>query len=291
MARREKDKMPRRAPPPPPPGRRALLRASPALVPPLATPAHAGHHDQAWRRILARGRIRFACGIWMAGLPLPPTPLATPLAEPVEDPFHAALAAHLAAMLGLRHSFDPPGHAFETMGRVLAGEVDVALGPMLNRLTARQLMFTPPYAELETVILSAHVARRRRLADWRGLRLGLQEGYVAHLANLGFDLEEARAQPFAELAALEGALLDGALDALITTNVTARNIMARHPGRGFGIRTSLTPHLHGAAVRFGEHELLRALTIALHAVREDGTLASLFAMHTGVPLVAPREGL
>lgn len=283
--------MPRRAPSSPPSGRRALLRAGAALAPLLATPARADHHDQAWRRILAQGRIRFASGIWMARLPVPPTPLATPLAEPVEDPFHAALAAHLAATLGLRHSFDPPRRAFETLQRVVAGEVDVALGSMLNRLTARQLMFTPPYAELETVVLSAHVARRRRLADWRGLRLGLQEGYVGHLANLGFELEEARAQPFATLATLEEALLDGELDALITTDVTARNIMARHPGRGFGIRTSLTPHLHGAAVRFGEHELLRALTIALHAVLEDGTLARLFALHAGAPLVAPREGL
>ncbi|MBB3896747.1 substrate-binding periplasmic protein [Roseococcus suduntuyensis] len=280
--------MPRRAPsPPPPPDRRALLRAGAALVPLLAAPARAGNHDQAWRRILAQGRIRFASGIWMARLPVPPTPAP----EPVEDPFHTALATHLAATLGLRHSFDPPRRAFETMRRVVTGEVDVALGPMLNRLTARQLMFTPPYAELETVILSAHVARRRRLADWSGLRLGLQDGYVAHLTNLGFDLEQARAQPFAEQAALEGALLDGELDALITTNVTARNIMARHPGRGFGIRTSLTPHLHGAAVRFGEHELLRAITIALHAVREDGTLAHLFALHAGAPLVPPREGL
>ncbi|WP_191082837.1 substrate-binding periplasmic protein [Roseococcus microcysteis] len=287
--------MPRRAPLPPPSGRRALLRAGAALAPLLARPARADHHDQAWRRILARGRIRFASGIWMARLPVPPAPSAapsaTPWAEPVEDPFHAALAAHLAATLGLRHSFDLPRRAFETLQHVVAGEADVALGPMLNRLTARQLMFTPPYAELETVILSAHVARRRRLADWRGLRLGLQDGYVAHLTNLGFDLEEARAQPFTELAALEEALLDGALDAVITTNVTARNIMARHPGRGFGIRTSLTPHLHGAAVRFGEHELLRAITIALHAVQEDGTLAHLFALHAGAPLVAPREGL
>lgn len=253
----------------------------------LAAPGHAHVHDQAWRRIIAQGRIRFGCGIWMARLPLPQAPSDAP----VEDPFHAALAAHLAATLGLRHSFDPPSRAFETMRRVVAGEVDVALGPMLNRLTARQLMFTPPYAELETVILSAHIARRRRLADWRGLRLGLQEGYVAHLANLGFDLEEARAQPFPELPALEEALLRGDLDALITTNVTARNIMARHPGRGFGIRTSLTAHLHGAAVRFGEHEMLRAITIALHAAREDGTLARLFEQHAGAPLVAPREGL
>lgn len=279
--------MPPRAPPSHPPVRRALLRGGAAMVPLLAAPARADVHDDAWRRILASGRIRFGSGVWMAKLPLPPE--RPP--EPMEDPFHAALAAHVAGTLGLRHSFDPPRRAFETLRRLLAGEVDVALGPMLNRLTARQLMFTPPYAELETVILSAHVARRRRLADWRELRLGLLEGYVAHLANLGFDLQEARAQPFAEQAALEAALRDGQLDAVITTNVTARNIMARHPGRGFGIRTSLTSHLHGAAVRFGEHELLRAITISLHAVGEDGTLARLFEHHAGVALVAPREGL
>lgn len=279
--------MPRLTPSSQAPCRRALLQGGAAMLPLLAAPAQAHGHDLAWRDILARGRIRFGCAVWMAQLPVPPVPPP----EPLGDPFHAALAMEIAGLLGLRYSVEPPTRAFVMERRVLAGEVDVALGPMLNRLTAREMMFTPPYAELETVILSAHAARRRRLADWHGLRLGLQEGHVAHLSSLGFELEQAGAQAFPGAAPLEAALLEGRLDAVIATNVTARNIIARHPDRGFGIRSSLTPHLHGAAVRFGEHELLRALTSVLHAVREDGTLARLFERHTGAPLVAPREGL
>lgn len=277
--------MPRRAASPAKlPSRRALLAGLTATC--LAAPALAGAHDGAWRRILASGRIRFGCGIWLAQLPQP----AAPPPEPVADPFHAALAARLAGSLGLRHSFEPPAPVFVTMQRLQQGLVDVALGVMLNRLTARQVMFTPPYAELETVILSAQPARRRQLADWRGLRLGLQEGFVPHLENLGFALDDVRPQHFASLAALEAALVAGALDGAITTNITARNLMARHPAQGLRIRTALTSHLHGAGMRFGEHELLRAISATLREARGSGTLATLFERHAGARLPPVNEG-
>jgi len=257
--------------------RRAGLAAGIAL---LAAPALGQGHDGAWRRVLALGRIRFAGTLWMAQLPR----FAGPAPEPVQDPFHAALAAHLAGALGLRHSFDPPTRAFEALRRLQQGQADVALGPMLNRLTAREMMFAPPYAELETVVLSADPARRRRLADWRGQRLGLLEAFVPHLSNLGFDLEDADLQTFAALPELEAALLGGGVHGAITTNITARNLMTRHPWRGLAPRTALTTHLHGAAVRFGEHELLRALAAALGEAAEQGILARLFEQYTGARL-------
>ena len=56
------------------------------------------------------------------------------------------------------------------------------------------------------------------------------------------------------------------------------------------IRARLTAHLHGASVRFGEHELLRAVSAALREARESGELAHLFGLHTGAPLLLPAEG-
>jgi ABC-type amino acid transport substrate-binding protein len=266
------------------PGRRGLLRTGLAVAASaLTAPARAGTHDRAFRRILATGRIRFGCATATAQLSPPP-------GSAPHDPFHTELAARIAGILGLRHSVEPHGRTFAALQQLLDGQVDVLLGAALTPLSIRWMMFTPPYAELETVVLSAHVARRPRLQDWAGLRLGMQEGFGAALTSLGFDLRGLHIAAVADLAALEAGLLAGTLDAVITTSVTARSLIARNPAHGFRMRARLIAHLHGASVRFGEHELLRAVSAALREVRDSGELAHLFGQHTGAPLLLPAGG-
>jgi ABC-type amino acid transport substrate-binding protein len=160
---------------------------------------------------------------------------------------------------------------------------------MLNTLTARLMLLTPPLAHVESVILSAEPGRRRNLADWVGIRMGVQEGFDLHLTHLGHDISIVKPRPFANLAVLEGALLSGEVSAVIVTSIAARSMVARHPGMGWRVQSGLAPHLHAAAVRFGQHELLRTISQIIEERLKSGEISNIFERTTGVVLPPLRQ--
>lgn len=242
--------------------------------------AQADAHDCAFDAILARGEIRFSTTIWLAQLPLPPAP---PTAPP-KDHFNEEVAALIARGLGVRHSVTHPSAGGEALQKLRNNEVDVVLGPMLNTLTARLMLLTPPYAQVESVILSAEPGRRRNLADWAGMRVGIQQGFDLHLAHLGFDISAVRPVTYANLVMLEAALLSGEVTAVIVTSIAARSLTARHPGMRWRVQATLAPHLHAAAVRFGQHDLLCTISHIIEGGLVSGEIPRLFARTTGTVL-------
>ena len=69
----------------------------------------------------------------------------------------------------------------------------------------------------------------------------------------------------------------------------ARALVARNPGSGLAARFALRPFTYAAAVRFGDHDLLRAVNACLADALHDGRLAALFRRETGLvlPPLAP----
>jgi len=257
--------------------RRAFL-AGAALLPMGRAQAHT--HDRAFRAILARGEIRFSTTIWLAQLPLPPAP---PHAPP-KDQFNEEVAALIARGLGVRHSVTHPRAGGEALRKLQDDEVDVVLGPMLNTLTARLMLLAPPHAQVESVILSAQPGRRRGLADWAGVRMGIQAEFGLHLTHLGFDIAALRPTTYANLTELEAALLSGEVAAVIVTSIAARSLAARHPAMKWRVQATLAPHLHAAAVRFGEHGLLGSISHIIEDGLASGEIPRLFERTTGAVL-------
>lgn len=242
----------------------ALLPAAPALARShggrLASARRAGHLNvliTAWTQLPAR----------------PPLPLDAP----PRDPFSEGLGRMIAGALGLRAQIDYVSFSGEALSWLTQGMADVAIAPVMTRLTARHVMFARPHLPIESVVLGPVEHRaRRRLAQWAGESMAIIPSYQDVLEDLGQPVELLRTVPVSNIVELERAMLAGRARAGIATSLQARAILARHPDRPWAIRTALAIHPMAMAVAYGEHDLLRAVDQAIMLAIEQGDVAALF---------------
>jgi polar amino acid transport system substrate-binding protein len=259
-------------------GRRVLLPlALPFLLP--APRAHAqADGDGSLARARARGRLLVLNGPAMA---LPAEARGT--SYRLHDPYNAAIAALIAEELGLACEV-----LFQTgtgmLPALLSGEADIALPTLLTRLNASRIMFSHPHAMLDAVILSALPRRLRGADSLAGLRVGLLESHALAFGNEAGLPDHALVTRLADLPALEEALLAREIEAALLPAPQARALVARNPGSGLSARFTLRLFTYAAAVRFGDHDLLRAVNGCLAEALHDGRLAALFRRETGLPL-------
>lgn len=260
--------------------RRALFPlALPALFQPALAQAQArADGDGSLARPRSRGRL----------IVLNTTAMALPAeargaSYRLHDPFNTAVATRIAEELGLVCEVMTqagPG----LLPALLAGEADIALPTPLTRRTARSVMLSHPHAILDAVILSALPGRLRGPEALAGLRVGVLEASADAFGQDAWLPAHALVSLLPDLPAMEEALLARHVEAALLPAPQARALVARNPGSGLGARFALRPFTYAAAVRFGDHDLLRAVNACLAEMLHEGTLAALFRRETGLAL-------
>ena len=85
----------------------------------------------------------------------------------------------------------------------------------------------------------------------------------------------ARLVTFQTQGETAAALLANQAEAVVIARQGARDLLTRNPNSGMAYKFTLGSRWLGAAIRFGEHDLLRAVNLLLFTMREDGRLAAI----------------
>ena len=146
------------------------------------------------------------------------------------------------------------------------------------------MAFTDPYFDARQLIAVRRDSPVARLADLRGLKVGVQTGtsgddVVSRLmGKTSPDIKRFESTPLA-LKELEA----GGVDAVVADNGVVVNYVANNPSGGFKTVADpgfVTEH-YGMALRKDEGALRERLNQGLAAIRADGTYARLYARYFG----------
>ena len=235
--------------------------------------------DGSLARVVRAGRLRFAISAWMAilaDIPDEPDPI-------LADPFNEAVARLIAERLGLRFETWQASRVEMAFERLNTGEADIAIAPILNRRTARSVMFTSPHATLDTVILSTRPETRlRNIGQLEGQRLGILTRMAAAIEERRTLLDGLVLVQYPGLIDLAAALDAGEVNTVLVTSTQARSMIRRRPAAGLRVLLTVSSHAFGPAVAYGNHDLLRAISAIMSDLIQDGTIAGLFRRETGL---------
>lgn len=238
--------------------------------------------DGSLARVVRAGRLRFAISAWMsilADIPEEPDPI-------LADPFNEAVARLIAERMGLRFETWQAPRVEAAFERLSTDEADIAIAPILNRRSARTVMFTSPHAMLDTVILSTGPETRlRRIEQLAGRRLGIVTRMAAAIEERRMLLDGLVLVQYPGLVDLAAALDAGEVNTALVTSIQARSMIRRRPAAGLRVLLTVSSHAFGPAVAYGNHDLLRAVSAIMSDLLQDGTIAGLFRRETGLPYI------
>lgn len=266
-------------------GRRGVLLAGlgAALLPGAARAQAA---DDSLRRLARIGRIDVAISPSLATI----SSDAAGVALRLDDPFSEAVARLIAGRLGLRLFLNRVQGPFQGVDLLLSGEVDLLLSPLLVRPLVRRLMFATPHVEIEAVVIGAGPLRLRAPAQIAGRDVAVLTGLAVALAGLDDSFSAGlRMAPFDDVLQVEAALRDGRVAFAVLLRHQARQLVARNAALGLREHFALNRFAFAPALRYGQHDLLRAVNLALADAQHDNLIAPLFESFAGLPWVQPRS--
>ncbi|WP_431301568.1 transporter substrate-binding domain-containing protein [Sediminicoccus sp. BL-A-41-H5] len=254
---------------------RRLLLAAPWIASLAPGAARADAPDQGLRRILARRELHI-----FVSLGVPPFGMLDAMGEPAG--FDVAIGRILAEGLGVRPVFHnvPPS---ERIGRLRAGEGDITANVTVTTADARLVLLTSPVTRADIVLASSvrHVIRRPAELEEHAVGVlggaGL-EGAVAETLPM-----KTRLQVYDTRADLATACAQGLVEAVVLRRPVMTRFLTDYPGLGLTHRFILTRRWMSVGVRFGEHDLLRALNSLIFLARTGGRLAALSELILATP--------
>lgn len=258
--------------------RRPMLGAAMAGLGGLACaafvrPARAA--DGSLEQVLQSRRLR-------VGLDFDNTPLAFHTHGGEPDGLAVAVAQLLAQGLDLRPDIVAVGKS-EAIAALQDGRLDLLVSaPPLGIALAREVMFADPYAYASHMVVGRRALALPRMADLAGFRIASLPGYWASAMQQA--LQGIQITPVAvnDAAMAERALALGDADAAIVPDYLARQMMAQRPD--LEAEFELGTFWIAPALRYGQHDLLRAVNALLYLARQDGRLAILHRGFLGRPL-------
>ena len=169
---------------------------------------------------------------------------------------------------------------------LLAGRADVAISSLsITMARAQTVAFANPHGALSIVITGPERTQIRGPADLAGKRIGitratLEEATVPPSAPQGTNIVF-----FDEHAATIQAMLSGQIDAAGMAAFAAQSVAERNPSAGIEVKFTVKTAYYAAAVRPGDHDLLRFINTWVFLRTQDGTLGQIYEQHTKVKLV------
>ncbi|MGQ0664060.1 MAG: transporter substrate-binding domain-containing protein [Pseudomonadota bacterium] len=169
---------------------------------------------------------------------------------------------------------------------LLAGRADVAISSLSITLDrAKTVMFANPHGALSIVIAGPAKVAIKSPADLAGKRIGigratLEEQEVPKIAPAGTNLVN-----FDDIAATIQSLLSGQVDAVGMSAFAAKSVADRNPSAQIENKFTVRTAYYAAAVRPGDHDLLRVINTWVFLNKQNGTLAQIYEQYTSVKLV------
>jgi polar amino acid transport system substrate-binding protein len=249
-----------------PPSRRSLLAAPLIACLPLG-PARGEGLGDGLRRILQRRELHV-----FVSLGVPPFGYMDAMGEPAG--FDVAIGRMLAEGLGVRPVFHdvPPS---QRLARLRAGEGDITANVTLTAEDARQVLLTSPVARADIVLASLLRHAVRRPAELEGHAVGVLGGAGLEGAVAETLPEGTRMLVYDTRADLAAATEQGLAEAVVLRRPVMSRFLLDFPRLGLTHRFILTRRLMSVGLRFGEHDLLRALNALIFLARSGGRLATL----------------
>jgi polar amino acid transport system substrate-binding protein len=254
--------------------RRALLAAPLLAGLPLGT-ARAEAAGEGLRRILQRQELHV-----FVSLGVPPFGQMDAMGEPAG--FDVAIGRILAEGLGVRPVFHdvPPS---QRLARLRAGEGDITANVTVTVEDARQVLLTSPVTRADIVLASLIRHTMRRPAELAGHSVGVLGGAGLEGAVAETLPAETRMLVYDTRAALAAATEQGLVEAVVLRRPVMTRFLADFPRLGLTHRFILTRRMMSVGLRFGEHDLLRALNSLIFLARTGGRLAALSEVMLATP--------
>lgn len=255
--------------------RRALLAAPVLALLPLKA-ALADELGSGLRGILDRRQLRI-----LVSLGVPPFGYRDSSGEP--NGFDVAIGRLLAEGLGVTPVFQDvlPG---ERLPRLLAGEADVAGNVAVSMENARRVLLTTPISRADIVLAASVRHTLRRPMDLEDHPVGMLAGAGLESAAQETLPTTARLLVYESRAALAAAVEQRLVHAIVLRRPVMQRFLADFPRLGLTHRFVLTRRWTSVGVRFGEHDLLRALNSLIFIAGTGGRVSALSQEILGTPL-------
>ncbi|MBA3516424.1 MAG: transporter substrate-binding domain-containing protein [Rhizobiales bacterium] len=168
---------------------------------------------------------------------------------------------------------------------LLSGRADVAISSLSMTVErAKTVMFANPHGALSIVIAAPADVAIATAAEMAGKRIGLTRATLEEAEVPKIAPADAELVYFDDIAATIQALLSGQVDAVGMSAFAAKSIADRNPDRQIEPKFTVRTAYYAAAVRPGDHDLLRFLNTWVFLRTEDGTLGRIYQENTQVEL-------
>lgn len=228
--------------------------------------------DASLARVRAAGRL-------VMGVEVEETGLCLRDVDGQLDGFLIALGQGLAQGLGVRPVFmeQPLG---ERVSGLRDSRFDLLLSsPPMGPETLRLGMFATAVARLELRVLLPADLSRQGLQGVRGLRLAVPAGLTRQWVAAQLSWTGAELHPVPHWQTAQAAILAGTCQGAVVTDLMAARMARFLPGLTDGLALDAT--LLAPMLRWGEHDLLRAVEMQLRLLRQRGILNILSQHYLG----------
>lgn len=243
----------------------------------LAAPAQA-QSPSSLDRIVKDKKLRVT-----AQVTAPPFGMLDAKGEP--DGSEIAVGRQLAKDMGVEVEFiqvDGP----QRIPALLSGRADIAISSLSMTIDrAKVVMFANPHGALSIVLQAPAGVAINDAAGMAGKRIGITRATLEEATVPPITPKDARIVWFDDIAATIQALLSGQVDAAAYSAFTAKSVADRNPDKKLENKFTVTTAYYAAALRPGDHDLLRFVNTWVFLRLQDGTLGQIYEKYTGVKLV------
>ncbi len=157
------------------------------------------------------------------------------------------------------------------------GKYDVAVaGITASDERKKNMGFTDNYYKASQAIIVIDGSEIKAAADLKGKTVSCQEGTTGelYLHKNGYNV-----QSFKTGAEAIAALTAGKVDAVVIDNAVAAALSKKQNGKTVVLKDALTEEAYAIATKLGNDEMISKINAALKELKEDGTLADIFAKY------------
>ncbi len=259
--------------------RRALLRAlGPAACGAMAGLAPAGRlsaQRSPLAQILQLDRLR-------VGIDIDGTQTAFEVTPGQPDGMAVRIADHLAIGLGLPLDLVPTTSR-DGVDELRAGRFDILINPPpLMIELAREVLFADAYVHLELDIVAADTVVVNSAAALADKRIGVLAGWPLTFLRGRLPMQTLSLVSLMDRAALLVALESNQVDGVVVNSAMASSLIQALPT--LELKVSVGECWIAPALRFGDHDLLRAVNTILYLLRGQGVIQAMHRDFYGRPL-------
>lgn len=251
----------------------ARALTSVAFVAALAMPASADKLDD----ILAAGKVTI--GVLLSA---PPNGYLDDAGNPAG--FDPEIATKVAQHMGVEVELVPLVNNAR-IPALQAGQVDFLIASLIpTPERAKVMMFTIPYAAVQTVVIARKSDSYESFEDLVGKRLGVIRGSPSDTMLTGQGIEGLEILRYEDASVTMQALISGQADAVVNDLSVVANLLSQRPDMDLKTQFVVNTSGFSMAVMPGEFALLQWLNTTLDFMKKNGDLDEIMLKWVGGPM-------